>query len=445
MFSKILIANRNEIALRVIKTCKEMGIKTVAVYSTADSNALHVKLADESICIGPPNPKDSYLNFAAIISAAEITDADAIHPGYGFLAENPDFAEMCENCGIKFIGPTSENIRLFGNKLKAKEIFENAGVPVIPGSKKELKDEKEALEIANEIEFPIIIKSASGGGGRGMRIVHSPVNLSHSFLSAQTESISAFGKSELYIEKYFEDAKHIEFQIMADEYGNIIHMGERDCSIQRHYQKITEEAPSTILSSKSREKIGKLIVSAIKSTGYNNVGTIEFLVDSNNNFYFIEMNTRIQVEHPVTEEITGINIIKEQIRLAAGKRLRFKQRDIKFSGHSIECRINAEDPLTFTPSPGRITGYHVPTGFGVRVDSALYEQYIIPPYYDSLIAKLIVHDETREDAIKKMIVSLDEYVIEGIKTNIPFHKKILNDVDFIKGEVSTNFLSKFIK
>ncbi len=445
MFNKILVANRGEIALRIIKACKEMGIKTVAVYSTADKDALHVKFADESVCIGPPNPKESYLNFAAIISAAEITDAEAIHPGYGFLAENPDFAEMCENCGIKFIGPTSENIRTFGNKLKAKEIFAKAGISVIPGSRGIIKDEHEALEVAKEIGFPVIIKSAFGGGGRGMKIVHSPANLSHSFLTAQSEALSTFGSPDLYIEKYFDDAKHIEFQLMADEYGNAVHLGERDCSIQRHHQKIIEEAPSAVLSPKLREKIGKSLVSAIKSMGYKNVGTVEFLVDSSNNFYFIEMNTRIQVEHPVSEEITRIDLIKEQIRLAAGERLRFKQRDIRFKGHSIECRINAEDPDTFVPSPGRIIGYYVPAGFGIRVDASLYEEYVVPPYYDSLLAKLIVWGETREEAIKKMQVALDEYVIEGIKTNIPFHKRVLSDPDFIEGRTNINFLSRFVK
>lgn len=439
MFNKILIANRGEIALRVIRSCKELGIKTVAVHSDVDAEALHVKLADESVCIGPANPLESYLNITSLMSAAEITDADAIHPGYGFLAENAEFREVCDNCGIAFIGPRAENIRLMGNKVRAREVMMNAGVPILPGSDGAVKDEKEALKLAKEIGFPVIIKASSGGGGKGMKIVHNPATLGNSFLTTKAEAMAAFGDDEVYIEKYCERPRHVEIQIMADTYGNVIHLGERECSIQRRNQKLLEEAPCPIMTPELRKEMGDAAVSAAKSVNYSNVGTVEFLLE-NGEFYFMEMNTRVQVEHPITEMITGVDIVTEQILSAAGEKLRYTQDDIVLKGHAIECRVNAEDPENFLPSPGKVTYYHVPGGLGVRVDSAVYDQYVIQPYYDSLIGKVIVHADTRQGAIERMNRSLDEYIIEGVKTTIPFFKKIFRDPDFISGNTHTKFI-----
>jgi acetyl-CoA carboxylase, biotin carboxylase subunit len=445
MFHKVLIANRGEIALRIIRACKELGIKTVAVYSTADAHSLHVKLADESVCIGPPPSIQSYLNINAIISAAELTDAEAIHPGYGFLSENAAFAEICENCGITFIGPTAESMRIMGDKISARQAVIKVGVPILPGTKEGVHDVPEAVRISKEIGFPVIIKATAGGGGRGMKIVHSPAALPNAFATARAEAQAGFGNPEVYIEKYCENPRHVEIQIMADKHGNVIHLGERDCSIQRRHQKIIEEAPSTVSTPELRAAMGEAAVKAAQAVGYNSVGTMEFLVDKDNSFYFMEMNTRVQVEHPVTEMVTGIDIVREQIRSAAGIPLRYSQDDIKINGHAIECRINAEDPVKFTPSPGKITSYHTPGGLGVRIDSFVYDQYTVLPHYDSLIAKLIVHAETREDAIKRMARALDEYIIEGIKTTIPFHKRIMANKDFIEGNIDTRFIENMVE
>ncbi|AMV71829.1 acetyl-CoA carboxylase biotin carboxylase subunit [Desulfuromonas carbonis] len=444
MFHKILIANRGEIALRIIRACKELGIKTVAVHSDVDSESLHVKLADESICIGPAPSAKSYLNMKSIISAAEVTDADAIHPGYGFLSENAEFAEICNNCGLTFIGPTAENMRLMGDKISARQTVTKAGVPILPGTKDGVHTAEEAMRIAGEIGYPIIIKATAGGGGRGMKVVHSPASLANAFAAARSEAQAGFGNPEVYIEKFCERPRHVEIQIMADKHGNVIHLGERDCSIQRRHQKLIEEAPCPVLSPALRKKMGECAVAAAKAVGYTSVGTMEFLLDKDHNFYFMEMNTRVQVEHPVTEMITGVDIIKEQIRSAAGLPLRFKQSDIKIHGHAIECRINAEHPFKFTPSPGKIDGYHTPGGLGVRVDSFVYDQYTVLPHYDSMIAKLIVHADTREEAIKRMARALDEYIIEGIKTTIPFHQKIMDNREFIEGNVDTGFLERMV-
>jgi acetyl-CoA carboxylase, biotin carboxylase subunit len=444
MFHKVLIANRGEIALRIIRACKELGIKTVAVYSTADSESLHVKLADESVCIGPPPSSQSYLNINAIISAAELTDSEAIHPGYGFLSENAAFAEICENCGITFIGPSSESMRLMGDKISARQAVIKENVPILPGTKEGVNDVAEAVKIAKKIGFPVIIKATAGGGGRGMKIVHSPAALPNAFATARAEAQAGFGNPEVYIEKYCENPRHVEIQILADKHGNVIHLGERDCSIQRRHQKLLEEAPSTVSTPELRKAMGDAAVRAAKAVGYSSVGTMEFLVDKQNNFFFMEMNTRIQVEHPVTEMVTGVDLVREQIRSAAGLKLRYKQSDIKIQGHAIECRINAEDPLKFTPSPGKITSYHTPGGLGVRVDSFVYDQYTVLPHYDSLIAKLIVHAETREDAIRRMARALDEYIVEGIRTTIPFHKRIMANKDFIEGNIDTSFLERMV-
>ena len=444
MFHKILIANRGEIALRIIRACKELGIKTIAVHSNVDNEALHVKLADESICIGPAPSIKSYLNMKAIISAAEVVDADAIHPGYGFLSENAEFAEICANCGLTFIGPTPENMRLMGDKISARQTVIAAGVPILPGTKEGVHSAEEAKKIAGEIGYPIIIKATAGGGGRGMKVVHSPAHIGNAFAAARSEAQAGFGNPEVYIEKFCERPRHVEIQILADKHGNVIHLGERDCSIQRRHQKLIEEAPCPILSPALRKKMGECAVAAAKAVNYSSVGTMEFLLDSDNKFYFMEMNTRVQVEHPVTEMVTGIDIIKEQIRSAAGLPLRFKQSDVKINGHSIECRINAEDPIKFTPSPGKIVGYHTPGGLGVRVDSAVYDQYTVLPHYDSMIAKLIVHADTREEAIKRMARALDEYIIEGIKTTIPFHQRIMANKEFIEGAVDTGFLERLV-
>ena len=444
MFHKVLIANRGEIALRIIRACKELGIKTVAVYSTADSESLHVRLADESVCIGPAPSLQSYLNINAIISAAELTDAEAIHPGYGFLSENAAFAEICENCGITFIGPTSESMRLMGDKISARQAVIKEDVPILPGTKEGVKDVNEAISIAKKIGFPVIIKATAGGGGRGMKIVHSPATLPNAYATARAEAQAGFGNPEVYIEKYCERPRHVEIQVLGDKHGNVIHLGERDCSIQRRHQKLIEEAPSTVTTPELRRTMGEAATRAAKAVGYNSAGTMEFLVDKNNNFYFMEMNTRVQVEHPVTEMVTGVDIVSEQIRSAFGLKLRFKQSDIKINGHAIECRINAEDPHKFTPSPGKITAYHTPGGLGVRVDSFVYDQYTVLPHYDSLIAKLIVHAESREAAIKRMARALDEYIIEGIKTTIPLHKAIMGNKDFIEGNIDTGFLERAV-
>ena len=444
MFHKILIANRGEIAIRVIRACKEMGIKTVAVYSQADRHSLHVKLADESVCIGPAPSALSYLNINAIISAAELTDAEAIHPGYGFLSENANFAEVCEKCGITFIGPTAESMRIMGDKISARQAVIKQGVPILPGTKEGVHSVEDAIKVAKEIGFPVIIKATAGGGGRGMKIVHSQATLPNAFATARAEAQAGFGNPEVYIEKYCEQPRHVEIQILADKHGNVIHLGERDCSIQRRHQKLIEEAPSTVVTPEIRKAMGDAAVRAAAAVGYNSVGTIEFLVDKNNNFYFMEMNTRVQVEHPVTEMVTGVDIVREQIRSAAGLPLRYKQEDIQIRGHSIECRINAEDPFKFTPCPGKITAYHPPGGPGVRVDSFVYDQYSVVPHYDSLIGKLIVHADTREDAIKRMARALDEYMVEGIKTTIFFHKRIMAHKDFIEGNIDTSFLERIV-
>ncbi|MFH1028667.1 MAG: acetyl-CoA carboxylase biotin carboxylase subunit [Pseudomonadota bacterium] len=444
MFHKVLIANRGEIAVRVIRACKELGIKTVAVYSQPDVNSLHVKLADESVCIGPAPSAKSYLNINAIISAAELTDAEAIHPGYGFLSENANFAEVCEKCGITFIGPTAESMRIMGDKISARQAVIKQGVPILPGTKEGVHSVDEAVKIAKEIGFPVIIKATAGGGGRGMKIVHSQATLPNAFATARAEAQSGFGNPEVYIEKYCEQPRHVEIQILADKHGNVIHLGERDCSIQRRHQKLIEEAPSTVVTPEIRKAMGEAAVKAAAAVGYNSVGTIEFLVDKNNKFYFMEMNTRVQVEHPVTEMVTGVDIVREQIRSAAGIPLRYKQEDIQIRGHSIECRINAEDPFKFTPCPGKITAYHPPGGLGVRVDSFVYDQYSVVPHYDSLIGKLIVHADTRDEAIKRMARALDEYWIEGIKTTIFFHKRIMANKDFIEGNIDTSFLERIV-
>ena len=444
MFHKILIANRGEIALRIIRACKELGIKTVAVHSDVDSESLHVKLADESICIGPAASIASYLNIQAIISAAEVTDADAIHPGYGFLAENAEFAEICANCGITFIGPSPENMRLMGDKIQARQTVTKAGVPILPGTKDAVENIEQAKVVAADIGYPVIIKATAGGGGRGMKIVHSPASLPNAFAAARSEAKAGFGNPEVYIEKFCENPRHVEVQILADKHGNVIHLGERDCSIQRRHQKLLEEAPCPVLSPELRKEMGECAVAAAKSVGYSSVGTMEFLLDADHNYYFMEMNTRVQVEHPVTEMVTGVDIIREQIRAAAGLKLRYKQSDIVISGHSIECRINAEHPFKFTPSPGKIDGYHPPGGLGVRVDSAVYDQYTVLPHYDSMVAKLIVHADSRQEAVQRMARALDEYIIGGIRTSIMLHQRIMGNKEFREGNFDTSFLEKLI-
>ncbi len=442
MFDKIVIANRGEIALRILRTCKEMGIKTVAVHSTADSDLKHVRLADESVCIGPAPSVDSYLNIPALISAAEVTDAVAIHPGYGFLAENADFAERLEQSGFTFIGPRSETIRLMGDKVSAIEAMKKTGVPCVPGSDGPLgNNHTEILRIAKQIGYPVIVKAAAGGGGRGMRVVHSEANLLNAIELTKSEAQAAFGSDVVYLEKYLENPRHVEIQVLADKQGNAIHLGERDCSMQRRHQKVIEEAPAPGISQELRDEIGSRCAQACSKIGYVGAGTFEFLYE-NGEFYFIEMNTRVQVEHPVTEMITGVDIVKEQIRVASGETLAHKQDDIKIRGHSMECRINAEDPKSFMPSPGTITEFHAPGGLGVRVDSHIYRGYRVPPYYDSMIGKLIVHGETREEAISRMIVALSECVIEGIKTNIPLHQELFKDHAFQMGGTNIHYLEK---
>ncbi|MCI0572787.1 MAG: acetyl-CoA carboxylase biotin carboxylase subunit [Myxococcaceae bacterium] len=444
MFKKVLIANRGEIALRVIRACRELGIATVAVHSTADANALHVRFADESVCIGPPPSKESYLNIPALLSAAEITRADAIHPGYGFLSENAEFAEVCESCKIRFIGPRPEMLRLMGNKVRARAAAREAGLPLLPGSQGVLKNPKEAEALAREIGFPVILKAAAGGGGKGMKIVREPSALAQAFATATAEAVASFANGEMYLERYVEKPRHIEIQIVADEHGNIIHLGERECSVQRRHQKLIEESPSPGVSPELRERMGRVSVEAMKRIAYNNVGTIEYLMDERGEFYFMEMNTRIQVEHPVTEMVTGVDLVREQIRLASGQPLTLKQEDVQMKGAAIECRVNAEDPVTFAPWPGKITGYSVPGGYGVRVDSAAYENYTVLPYYDSLLSKLIVHAEDRATAIRRMQRALGEYVVEGIRTNIAFHRAALAEEAFQVGQYDTRFVERLL-
>ncbi len=445
MFSKILIANRGEIACRIIWTCKELGIKTVAVHSEADRDSLHVRYADEAICIGPPPSAGSYLNIPAIIAAAEITDVDAIHPGYGFLSENAHFAEVCADCNIKFIGPRPDVIRCMGDKAEAKRTMRAAGVPVTPGSEGLLEDEETAVLEAERIGYPVLIKATAGGGGRGMRVAFNAGELRNAYNTARAEAETAFKNSGVYLEKYIAQPRHIEIQVMADEYGNVIHLGERECSIQRRHQKLIEESPSPVVSNELREEMGRIAVKACQEVGYSNAGTIEFLLDEDDSFYFMEMNTRIQVEHPVTELVTVSDLIAAQIRVAAGEPLNRTQEEILFVGHAIECRINAEDPESFVPSPGRITTFNLPSGPGVRVDTAAYAGYFVPPYYDSMIAKLIVHHRTRERAIMRMRRALEATVIEGIKTTIPMHLKIMDDPDFQSGNFSTRFMDRYQK
>jgi len=446
MFSKILIANRGEVALRIIRACKEMGIRAVAVYSEADADSLHVQFADEAVCIGPAPGSASYLNIAAIMSAAEITDVEAIHPGYGFLAENAHFAEICESCHITFIGPTPENIRLLGDKMAAKDTMRKAGVPVIPGSGSVINNKDEAIKIANRIKYPVIVKAASGGGGRGMRVAHNDVRLVSSILTAQAEAEASFGNPNVYLEKYFEKPRHIEVQILADEHNHVIQLGERDCTVQRRHQKLIEETPSPAIDQKVRRKITDAAVRAAKAVDYTSAGTIEFLLDTDGRFYFMEMNTRIQVEHTVTEMVTGIDLIKEQIRIAAGERLGYSQDDIKIDGSAIECRINAEDPDNdFLPCPGVIESLHMPGGRGIRVDSHVYSGYTIPPFYDSMIAKLIVHGKDRKEAIRIMQRALNEFVIGPVKTTIPFHKTVFNNPQFLRGNYYTDFVTKLLE
>lgn len=439
--NKILIANRGEIAVRIIRACKEMNIKTVAVYSEADKYSLHAKLADEAICIGPAQSNKSYLNIKNLIEAANITGSDSIHPGFGFLSENSKFAQICEESNIKFIGPKSDVIDLLGNKSNSKKLMQQAGVPVIPGSNGSIKNIKEAMQICDNIGYPIMLKAAAGGGGKGIRVVNSEDELEQSYNIVKQEAKNSFSSDEIYIEKYIKNPRHVEIQILADEHGNIVHLGERDCTIQRNHQKIIEETPSTAIDDKLRNKMGAAAVKAAKIAGYTSCGTVEFLVDSDKNFYFMEMNTRIQVEHPITEMRTGIDIVKEQIRIAAGEELKFKQKDIKFNGHSIECRINAENPSkNFMPSPGKIEDIHLPGGNGVRVDTAIYNGYVIPPYYDSMIAKIIVHGTTRNEAISKMKRALEELVIDGPDTNRDFLFEIIKNPNFIRGRFDTSFI-----
>ncbi|MDQ3714254.1 MAG: acetyl-CoA carboxylase biotin carboxylase subunit [Acidobacteriota bacterium] len=443
-FRKILIANRGEIACRIIWTCKEMGIRTVAVHSEADKDALHVRYADEAICIGAPPSAQSYLNIPSIISAAEITNVDAIHPGYGFLAESERFAKVCEDCNIKFIGPKAHVIGMMGDKVEARRTMKAAGVPILPGSPEPIESAEEAVKLAKEIGFPVIIKAAAGGGGRGMRIVREEKDLTTNLETAQTEALAAFKNGSVYIEKYIERPRHIEIQILADEHGNVIHLGERECTIQRRHQKLLEESPSPVITKEQREQMGAIAVKACKKIGYSSAGTFEFLLDEDGSFYFMEMNTRIQVEHPVTEMVTLADIVRNQIRIAEGEELGYTQDDVQIVGHSIECRINAEDPVKFTPSPGKITAFNIPGGPGVRVDTAVYPGYVVPPFYDSMIAKLIVHARTRDFAIARMKRALEMMVVEGIKTTIPLHLRIMNDEKFQKGDFSTKFMEEFL-
>ncbi len=442
MFEKLLIANRGEIALRIQRACRELGIKTVVVHSQADTEAKYVKLADESVCIGPPSSRDSYLNVPAIISAAEVSDAEAIHPGYGFLAENADFAERVEKSGFVFIGPRPESIRLMGDKVSAKDAMIKAGVPVVPGSEGALpEDPKEVLRVARTVGYPVIVKAAGGGGGRGMRVVHTEAALLNAVTMTRTEAQAAFNNPTVYLEKFLENPRHIEIQVLADEYRNAVYLGERDCSMQRRHQKIIEEGPAPGIARRLLDRIGSRCAEACRKIGYRGAGTFEFLFE-NGEFYFIEMNTRVQVEHPVTELITGIDIVQEQIRIAAGEKLRFRQRDITIRGHAIECRINAEDPWKFTPSPGRITAWHPPGGPGIRVDSHVYTNYVVPPNYDSMIAKVLAYGDTREQAIRRMRIALSEMAVDGIQTNLALHRELLADAHFVTGGTSIHYLER---
>ena len=443
MIEKVLIANRGEIALRIHRACKEMGISTVAIHSEADREAMHVRLADESVCIGPAPSSQSYLNMPAIIAAAEITHADAIHPGYGFLSENAKFAEIVEAHGITFIGPKPEHINLMGDKIAAKEAMIKTGVPVVPGSDGGVSNVEEALRTGGQIGFPVLVKAAAGGGGRGMKVARTADDLAHAFQTARAEAKAAFGDDSVYLEKYLEKPRHIEIQIIADSHGNVVHLGERDCSLQRRHQKVFEEAPSPVLSSEQRNEIGRTVCNAIKKLGYLGVGTIEFLYE-NGEFYFIEMNTRLQVEHPVTEMITRVDLVREQIRIANGDKLSFRQKDVIFMGHAIECRINAEHPVTFVPSPGRIEEFHAPGGLGVRLDSAAYAGYKIPPHYDSLIGKLIVHGLTREECLMRLRRSLEEMVVSGVETTLPLHRRLVENEDIRRGDYDIHWLEKFL-
>ncbi len=443
MLKKVLIANRGEIAVRIIRACREMGIRTVAIYSEADKDALHVKLADQAICIGPAPSSKSYLNIKAILEAACLTGADSIHPGFGFLSENANFAKICEEMGIKFIGPNYKLIELLGNKSKAKETMKKAGVPVVPGSEGLINSKKEAVEIAEKIKYPVILKASAGGGGKGIRIAHNKEELEKAYSLVKQEAKISFNDDSIYIEKFVENPRHVEIQVLADEHGNGIHLGERDCSVQRRNQKIIEETPASIINDETRKKMGEVAVKAVKEIGYTNAGTIEFLVDKNKDFYFMEMNTRVQVEHPVTEMVTGIDIIKEQIKIASGEKLTIKQKDVKVNGHSMEARINAENPdKNFMPCPGTITGLHIPGGNGIRVDTAIYSGYTIPPTYDSMIAKVIVHGKTREESIAKLKSAVAELVVDGITTNVDFILKILDNENFKKNNYDTSFIEK---
>jgi acetyl-CoA carboxylase, biotin carboxylase subunit len=445
MFKKILIANRGEIAMRVIIACRELGIKTVAVYSEADENSLHVRFADQDVCIGPPRSTDSYLNVPAVISAAEITGADAIHPGYGFLSESAYLAEVCEACHIRFIGPDPKVIRLMGDKARARRAMKKAGLPLLPGTDGTIQSEDDAQKFAATAGYPVIIKATAGGGGRGMRVVRSPQELGHALKTAQREAEAAFGVPDVYVEKYLENPRHIEVQVLGDHHGAVVHLGERECSIQRRHQKLLEESPSPALTEKQRRKLGNLVVDAARAVQYTNAGTFEFLMDAQGRFYFMEANTRLQVEHPVTELVTGIDMVKEQIRIAAGERLSFRQGEVTFNGHAIECRVNAEDPDTFVPSPGVIHVFSVGGGPGIRVDSAAHSECTISPYYDSLIAKVISYGRDRQEAIVRMRRALEMSVVEGVKTTIPLHIKILNDPDFLAGRLSTGFMDRFAR
>jgi acetyl-CoA carboxylase, biotin carboxylase subunit len=444
MFKKVLIANRGEIALRVIQACRELGIQTVAVYSTADRESLHVVYADEEVCIGPPPSSESYLNISSIIAAAEITGAEAIHPGYGFLSENAHFAEVLGECNLAWIGPSPETIRLMGDKAQARETARRAGVPVLPGSREPLGSTEDAIALATEVGFPVILKAAAGGGGRGMRIVEAADQLEAQFVAAREEATKAFGDGSIYLEKYLTAPRHVELQVFGDQHGNVIHLGERECSIQRRHQKLIEESPSPALTPELRERMGEAAVTLCQAVGYTNAGTIEFLLDEDGSFYFMEMNTRIQVEHPVTEMVTGVDLVKLQLRVAAGEPLGVPS-GLKARGHAIECRVNAEDPETFRPSPGRLTTFHVPGGPGVRVDTHGYEDYVVPPHYDSLVAKVITHGKDREEAAVRMLRALDFFVIEGIRTSIPLHKQILLDREFRAGRLTTRFLPEFLE
>ena len=443
MFEKILIANRGEIALRIHRACREIGIKTVAVHSTADEGAMHVRLADESVCIGPPASAQSYLNVPAILSAANVTGADAIHPGVGFLSENAEFAAMVEEHGLTFIGPAPEHISLMGDKVAAKQAAIELGIPTVPGSPGAVESPEEAARIAGEVGYPVLIKATAGGGGRGMKVAKDASEINSAYSLARSEAKAAFGNDQVYLEKYLSQPRHIEVQILADGKGNVIHLGERDCSLQRRHQKLLEEAPSPALNAKERDAIGQRVSDAVAKLGYRSAGTIEFLYE-NGAFYFIEMNTRLQVEHPISEAVTGVDIVREQIRVAAGMPMSFKQSDIRFNGHAIECRINAENPLTFIPSPGRITDYHAPGGLGVRVDSALFAGYVIPPYYDSLIAKLVVHGQNRNDCLMRLRRALEEFVVEGVDTSIPLHQLLMGAPDFINGDYDIHWLESFV-